>query len=571
MDSLRVRLAFSPGTRVAFAIALVAWLGLAGVVALLLWNAREAELQEARLRGAAATALLQAHTASTFRAVDNALFAVAKSLEGERLPRHDARFRETMRARLPAMPYVRALFVIGPDGSIAHDTDYPGTPDVSLADRPYFRQYVAGGGPPSPVSAPIRSRSGAGWFVAMTRKIGEGRHFRGVAVAAIQLKYFSDLYREVGRGEDSQILLFHRDGRLIAQYPGNFGVVGQSYAEYPLFQVQLQQHPWGSYVTEGALVPEASILSYAAVPDVPLVVAQVQRLRGRLDGWKQWAVASAIGLALLLMAMLLGTSKYLRLRLERQRTQERLIQSEKMEALGQLTGGIAHDFANLLGIVGTNIELVRKLSTASDARVGAALERAQRALDNGTGMTRQLMSFSRKRELNPVEVDLNEAVTGVLPLLEHAAGSHCKVDFEPGEALPPCRADRAQLETALINLVVNARHAIDGEGRIVLRTRQLARDAAELPAHRRGLQPYVCLTVIDNGRGMTAEVRRRAVEPFFSTKGEEGTGLGLAQVFGLMSQLGGDLTIDSRRGVGTAIHLCFPALQPESAEPPQTE
>ncbi len=461
-----------------------------------------------------------------------------------------------MRKRLAFMPYVRAIFVIGPAGRIQHDTDYPATPDVSLADRPYFQQYLKAGVPVTPVSAPILSRSGVGWFVAVTQRIGKEDDFRGVAVAAIQLAYFSHLYEKVGAAKGSEILLFHRDGRLVAQYPGASGRIGESYAGFPLFRTHLRRAARGAYLTQEEPVPYPRIVSYAALDDIPLVVAQVQNMDERLAAWRQWVFASAAGLLLLLAAMLAGAGQFLRRRQERQRQQERAVQGEKMEALGHLTGSISHDFANILGVVATNVTLLRKFA-GGDARVGAALDRAERAVGNGTALTRQLMSFSRKRELQVVDCDANAAIASVLALVEHAAGPHCKLVFEPGALPRPCRLDRAQFETALINLVVNARQAIDGEGRITVKTRSLSGEELQL-ATGLGKKKFVCVSVVDNGRGMPDEVRRRAVEPFFTTKGEGGTGFGLAQAYSMMEQLGGELSIESRVGAGTSIHLCFP-------------
>jgi two-component system, NtrC family, sensor kinase len=558
MDLPRLRQALSPGATAILVSSFGLWLALLVVVALLLWNERQGEVLEAKLRGAATIALLQAHTDNTFRAVDNALVDVVRTLERENVPRQDEDLRNEMRKQLTSMPYVRAIYVIGPDGYLLHDTSYPTTPDMSLADRPYFQQYLQGEAPPTGVSAPMLSRSSAGgWFVAVTRRIGKGKDFRGVAVAAIQLAYFSDLYKKMDLGEGIEILLFHRDGRLIAQHPGKSGTIGDSYADRPLFRVHLQQASSGAYFTRIGSPFHPGVVNYAALTDVPLVVAQTQNMEKDLAAWQRWAMASAAALLLLLAALLYAGNQYLRSRLDRQRRQERKIQGEKMEALGQLTGSIAHDFANILGVLATNIVLIRKLGGSED-RVEAALARAQRAVDNGEVLTRQLMAFSRKRELQVVECDANAAISSVLGLLEQAAGPQCELVFEPGELSRPCKLDRSQFEISLINLVVNARHAIEREGgRITIKTLGVSGEGPHLAAGAPG-QRFVCVSVIDNGKGMPEDVRRRAGEPFFTTKGEAGTGFGLAQVYGFMQQLGGDLAIESQVGVGTAIHLYFP-------------
>lgn len=550
------RHAITPGPAAAVAAALGTWLALAFVVALFLWNARQGVIDEAKLRGGATTALLQAHVASTYRAVDNALVEISKAVERDSLGRHDEALRTEMLRRLSSMPYLRAFFVVGPDGRIQHDTDYPSTPDVSLADRPYFRQYLQDGVPAVPVSAPILSRSGTGWFAAVTRRIGEGEAFRGVAVAAVELAYFSDLYRNVGLSDGSEILLFHRNGTLMAQHPGDAGKVGENYANFPLFREHLQAAAWGAYLTRDGPLPYPRVVNYAAVNEVPLVVVQTQNVAERLGRWRQMAFGAGAVMLLLLGALAYAVAQHLRGRMRELRQQERLLQGEKMEALGQLTGSIAHDFANILGVVSTNADLIGKIGSA-DARVKTALQRVQRSVQNGTALTQQLMSFSRRRELDMADFDVNHGISAVLGLLEHAAGPDCQVIFEPGEVDGVVSLDRSQFETSLLNLVVNARHAIERDGRITIRTRTARGEELHFPPRLRN-QRFVCVTIDDNGQGMPEDVRRRAVEPFFTTKGEQGTGFGLAQVYGFMQQVGGDMGIESTVGVGTSIQLYFP-------------
>lgn len=563
MPTLFPRRPAPEGRLLAFGCAALLWLLVAAVAGWLLWRDREQQVDRAKLAAAATTALLEAHTSNTFHAVDLAMADVARRLEAGPLPRHDPALREAMRAMLPAMPYVRALFVVGPDGFIQHDTDFPTTPDVSLADREYFVAHKQDRRRLASISAPLLSRSGTGWFVASTRRVGDGSSFRGVVVAAIQLRYFTELYQRMGLSEGQLIVLFHRDGRLVAQYPDRGGVIGQTYADYPLFRAHLPQHPRGVYISSGPPLPYDRIFSYHSVHDEPLVVGVAQDMDNVLAGWRRTARLAGAGLLLLLLLLGGAAAMLVREQERHRRLRERAAQGEKIEALGQLTGSIAHDFANLLNIVASNLELVRRMGPA-DARVAAALARAQRAVDNGTTLTRQLMSLARRRELAVEDVDLREVVAAALPLLEQAAGSGVELRLEAPPSLPRCRADRSQVEVALINLVVNARDAMGGpgtaSGHVVLRLAAVQRSPEARLFGRATRQPFVELAVEDDGPGMPEDVRRRALEPFFTTKGENGTGLGLAQVYGVLRQLGGDVAIDSTPGQGTAIRLLFPAV-----------
>ena len=209
---------------------------------------------------------------------------------------------------------------------------------------------------------------------------------------------------------------------------------------------------------------------------------------------------------------------------------------------------LAHDFANVLGIIALNTEALR--AQGSHPAAEQALETMARAVRNGRDLTDRLLAFARRRPLAVRPVRLDQWLPAARALLVQAAGPRIALEVEAPALLPEVLCDTSQLDTALVNLVINARDAMSGAGRI--RVHAYARDS------------HVCLSVADEGPGMTDEVRRRALEPFYSTKGEAGTGLGLPQVYGFMRQLGGDLSIESAPGRGTRVVLRFPAAATES-------
>ncbi|WBY01918.1 ATP-binding protein [Ramlibacter tataouinensis] len=548
-----------PVRRLVIGAAIAAWLLAALLVAALLWRERKQEFEQTAAIATATTALMEAHTVNTLQAVDLALADIAGQLAGDGLPRHDPGLRADMQRRLAGMPYVQSMFVIGPDGFIQHDTDYPTTPDVLLADRDYFIAHRSDPQLERFFSATISSRSRGTWFVASTRRIGDGRVFRGIVVAAIRTEYFGDLYRRVGVAQGGRhISLFHRDGRLLAQLPQQAGEIGRSHAHTALFTQHLARSPAGVYLDRYS-EPYAfdGLLSYAQVRGVPLVVTLAIDRSAMLSRWRSIAMVAVAGLLLLLVALALAASAFLSALAQRQRLRERQIQGEKMQALGLLTGSIAHDLGNLLGIVSGSLELVRR-SVEPDGRAAAAVARAERAIGNGTQMTRQLLSFARERPLTVAAADMHEVVRSALPLLQQAAGSGIEIGLELPGGPAPARVDRVQLEVALINLVVNARDAMQQRGRIVVRVNALDR-AVRRWRRRVPAQRFIDLSVQDDGPGMPEEVVKRAFEPFFTTKGEGGTGLGLPQVYALVQQLGGDVEIDSRPGQGTTVHLLLPA------------
>jgi signal transduction histidine kinase len=254
---------------------------------------------------------------------------------------------------------------------------------------------------------------------------------------------------------------------------------------------------------------------------------------------------------------------------ERLRTaEEALRQSQKMEAMGQLTGGVAHDFNNLLTPIVGSLDLLQRRGIGGEREqrlISGAMQSAERAKT----LVQRLLAFARRQPLQAVPVDVARLVAGMGELVASTTGPQIKVVIDAPDDLPPAKADPNQLEMALLNLSVNARDAMPDGGtlRITACAKQLAHeDDTDLPSG-----DYILLSVADTGTGMDEVTLARAIEPFFSTKGiGKGTGLGLSMVHGLASQLGGVLKVSSRPDLGTNVELWLPqsseapaALQPD--------
>jgi PAS domain S-box-containing protein len=245
-----------------------------------------------------------------------------------------------------------------------------------------------------------------------------------------------------------------------------------------------------------------------------------------------------------------------------EKTREAFFQSQKQEAIGQITGGVAHDFNNLLMAVLGSLELMRK-RRPDDERLRKMLENAVEGTKRGATLTKRMLAFAGRQELNIRPVDVPELVRGMSDLLESSLGPSVRLETRFPLIIRPVMADTNQLEMALLNLCVNARDAMAANGEIVVAARE-----AEISAdHASGLAAglYVCLTVTDNGIGMDERTLARATEPFFTTKEPgKGTGLGLSMVYGLAEQSGGQFRLSSRFGAGTTAELWFPAGERES-------
>jgi PAS domain S-box-containing protein len=241
--------------------------------------------------------------------------------------------------------------------------------------------------------------------------------------------------------------------------------------------------------------------------------------------------------------------------------EEQLRQAQKMEAVGQLTGGVAHDFNNLLAVVIGNLDLIGNAFDPA-SRNARLLEGALRAALRGADLTRALLAFARRQPLEPAPVDINQLIDGVCQLLEHSLGETIAVVKELQPDLWPVNIDAVQLESAITNLAINARDAMPSGGRLLIQTRNTHLDS-DYASREPGLMAgdYVVVEVTDNGHGMSQEVLAHAAEPFFTTKEKgKGTGLGLAMVYGFVKQSAGHMKIYSEVGRGTTVRLYLPRL-----------
>lgn len=255
---------------------------------------------------------------------------------------------------------------------------------------------------------------------------------------------------------------------------------------------------------------------------------------------------------------------------ELEAARESLFQSQKLEAIGQLTGGVAHDFNNVLMVILSSLQLIeRKLGDAAEPLLTKAVNNALRATRRGASLTQRMLAFARRQDLNPEAVDLGPLVLGMLDLLRRSLGPTIPVEIDIAPNLPPALVDPNQLELALLNLTINARDAMPDGGRITLRVsaQTVAPGADRLaPGH------YLRLCFVDTGSGMDDATLARATEPFFTTKGVgKGTGLGLSMVEGLASQSGGSFVLRSRLGEGTEAELWLPAASTDELRQPVTE
>ena len=250
----------------------------------------------------------------------------------------------------------------------------------------------------------------------------------------------------------------------------------------------------------------------------------------------------------------------------RRMTEQQLRQAQKMEAIGQLTGGIAHDFNNLLMVIGGSMDMLEEHMPGDD-RSRRYFAAARQGVERGALLNRQLLAFSRRQDLRQEAVCIDDRVRSFQGLLERALGETVVLQLLQPEARWLCTTDPHQLETAILNLAINARDAMPNGGTVSIGTRRVAVDAERAQSVGAAAGQYVAVAIADTGEGMTPDVASKVFEPFFTTKAVgKGTGLGLSQVYGFVRQSDGFITVDSAPGQGTTMTLHFPLTDdPEQA------
>ncbi|WP_144428361.1 hybrid sensor histidine kinase/response regulator [Azospirillum thiophilum] len=493
-----------------------------------------------------------------------------------------------LQARTSGLPQLDAVTMIAADGQLINFSRYYPIPSVNVSDRDYFA-YLRDHDTAEPfISEPVRNRGSGTWTIYLARRIsGPDGSFVGLVLGAIELGYFEGLYKALQPDGNGSISLWRRDGILLARYPTLPGIgIGSAVGPRRFLEV-LSKAGSGVFLAQGGLDKEARLVSTRALSDYPLIVNVTRTQDAVLADWRiqAWSIGAVgtIGIAALLLAIWALARQFrayevatqamdsARLAVEaREQAEHALRQSQKMEAIGQLTGGVAHDFNNLLQAIGINLHVIE--SRSKDERIAGPARLALQAVERGATLTQHLLAFSRRQQLRPVPVDVAGLVEQVGQLLGRTLGQSVRIEVETDPGLWAAMIDPTQLEMALLNLALNARDAMPGGGtlRILAGNRTAGSDmghdltapaptAVDVTAPSLMAGDYVVLRVRDTGTGMPDEVAARAFEPFFTTKEVgRGTGLGLSMVHGLATQSGGGIELTSRPGEGTTVSLYLP-------------
>jgi PAS domain S-box-containing protein len=486
------------------------------------------------------------------------------------------------------MPIESSLFLLDRHGVI---TGWTGAAETAGGYEPHelrgigFECLFTTGAPAGGVEAALRiarrnrSFSGTGWF---TLKNG----------SRVQARLVVEPVRAAAGGTEgfaatvADLVAQQQSDTAVAESEHKFRMLVQGVTDYAIYMIDPQ-----GYITNWNLGGER-IKGYTAeeivgrhfsqfytaedraagIPSRALAIAaeegryEGEGWRVRKDGSRFWA-SVVIDRILDSEGKLLGFAKITRDMTEKQHAQEALeqaraalAQAQKMEAVGQLTGGVAHDFNNLLTVITNSLDLLES-RVRGDAQTRRIIDSAQRAAERGARLTEQLLAFSRRQPLRPEIHNINGLIEGFEAVLRRACPEPIEIDMSLAPLPLAANIDSAQFETALLNLVVNARDAMPDGGALRISTKLKTIGAAKAKAMS-DIAPgeYVVVSVADSGEGMPAEVMNRVFEPFFTTKEiGKGSGLGLSQVYGFVTQSGGHVAIDSTPGSGATVSLYLPA------------
>jgi two-component system NtrC family sensor kinase len=492
------------------------------------------------------------------------------------IPRGDLRssleLHQLLKSIVAQQKQIGSIWVVDQDGVLQSASGHFPVPQVSIADRPYMMAFRAGRRELM-VGETLRGRvNGNDLFTVARPLVGADGRLTGAILVAAYPSYFQDLYRRSAPDMDHAASLVRADGAFLIR-DAHTSTSTKAARAGERFMQAAQSSPAGIYTGVSSNDGIERIIAYQKLDRYPIYVRFALGTDAVLAGWREQLIRYSL-ITLVIMAGLavmtgLALARYRREQAAtsqlaqethlREEVEERLRRAQKMEALGQLTGGIAHDFNNLLAVVMGNLDLLRRAK--DDERRSRLISNALGAVEQARTLTGKLLVFARKQPLHAEIVSLNEIIAQAEDMIVQSLRGDIRLELELAEQLWPVRIDPSQLQVALINMAANARDAMPKGGTFRVTTENtVLRDGEALEG--------VALSVSDTGVGMPREVLARVFEPFFTTKEVgKGTGLGLAQVYGLVEHSGGSVDIRSEVGRGTTITLYLPKATADELEP----
>jgi signal transduction histidine kinase/CheY-like chemotaxis protein len=546
---------------------LLTWAGLSN-------RARVAALTEERI--SRSLDVEQEHASKSFQIADLILDDASEDLLSSLFKRDEAYFHELFKKRIRTAPEIQSIWLFDPHGfATANSSSFPAPRDRNFADEDYFRAHIdrdAG----THFGGLHTSFSGNPPYFTISRRITRDGAFAGVLEISMIPGDFYSFYDRLAYAEGLQFALLRNDGTFLVRYPVPATMPPEPLNASTGFRKTIAANPEGGFYTTTSPVDHIERrFGVRRLPGTPVYVSAGIATSTMRDQWLSdmfpYFIFGVPASAFLFITLLFVHAGVRRLNDEmkrREAVEGMLRQTHRLDAIGQLTGGVAHDFNNLLTIIIGNLESaqrqVLKLSDAAAGRVVTTLDRAMQGARRAANVTRRLLAFSRQQPLSPTPLDLNKLINGLPVLLRGGLGEAIEVEVVGAAGLWAVEADETELESAIVNLAVNARDAMPDGGRLTIEASNMLLDEEYCRNHP-DVRPgqFVLIAVSDTGHGIKADILARVFEPFFTTKDAgQGTGLGLSQVYGFVKQSGGHVTIYSEPGEGTTVKLYLPRYSP---------
>jgi two-component system, NtrC family, sensor kinase len=508
------------------------------------------------------------HALKVFETIDRSLAEINEIIRG--LSDDDIRSREPvlyerLKELVASMPQMKSAWVFDAHGRALVNSLVSPPPAIDFSDRDYFRAHVPGdiGTYIGTALAPRSPYQGSTFFGVSRRRLSTDGDFTGVVQASLLPEYFENFYARIGREVGSYFAVRRADGTPLAEFPALPADRGLDLITLKAMAAR----PAGLITVTSSIDGIERRIGYQRLAEYPVYISaglETSAIRARwLATMSRQLIFGLPATALLFLILMLALRRTETLHMEaarRMEAEDALKHGQRMEALGQLTGGVAHDFNNLLTVIRASADLLRRPNLPEERRqryIDAISDTVARAAK----LTAQLLAFARRQALKPEVFDAGRSVSALRDMIRTLVGSRIEIVIEIPDQACPIHADAGQFETALINMSVNARDAMAGEGRLTITVGLIP----DLPAPvRPGERPplgYVAVSVKDTGVGIAREQFNRIFEPFFTTKTiGQGTGLGLSQVFGFAKQSGGEVQVASELGHGATFTLYLPRV-----------
>jgi two-component system, NtrC family, sensor kinase len=519
--------------------------------------------------------VMQEQALKVFQSMNLALDTIDDLLgnrTADQIATDEADLHQRLRRIQAALPEVQSLWIFGPTGYPQVITrEYPAPKSEYFGGLDYFT--VPRDGPPGIYIGGIHQSVSGGqpYFTFDRARHDAAGKFVGVIEMSLLPSNFSEFYSRLS-GDGLEFALVGADGTMLARYPPRAAEI--RLAASSGFHRTIASNPAGGLYTSTAetdrIERRSGVRHIPGFPIYALAGIETAQIRHEwMSGMSLHLIFGIPATAFLFGAILVVLQRTRRLYAEQDRrevAEAAMRQVQKLDAVGRLTGGVAHDFNNLLMIILGNLETAqRQIETGladANSKIERAIGNAMQGAKRAATLTQRLLAFSRLAPLDPRPLDLNRLLKDLSDFLSRSLGEAISLEVIGAAGLWTVAADQPQLETALLNLAVNARDAMPSGGKLTLETSNTYIDEAYCRAHAE-VQPgqYVLIAVTDSGTGMTREALDNAFEPFFTTKPSgQGTGLGLSQVYGFVKQSGGHVKIYSELGEGTTVKIYLPRL-----------